>query len=185
MPQLLAPLTAVEVLTQFRAADLDDLCDAADVAIANGGGFGWIAPPPRDVMERYWRGVLAMPSRTLFVGRLDGVIAGSAQLVRPPANAEAQAFAATLMSAFVAPWARGHGLARRLVEAVEAMARAEGFELLQLDVRASQHAAIRLYEAMGFKRWGVNPYYARVRGRTIAGYYYSKPLGDIEPADTA
>ncbi len=45
----------------------------------------------RDVMETYWRGVLLVPERTLFVGRLDGVIAGSAQLVRPPRNNEAQA----------------------------------------------------------------------------------------------
>ncbi len=36
-----------------------------------------------------------MPERLLFVGRLDGIIVGSAQLVRPPRNNEAQAFAAT------------------------------------------------------------------------------------------
>ena len=34
--------TAVEVLTEFRGTDLNDLCDAAEAAIADGGGFGWV-----------------------------------------------------------------------------------------------------------------------------------------------
>lgn len=170
------PRTAVERLEAFRGADLHDLCDAADLAVRGGGGFGWVDPPPREVMERYWRGVLAVPGRTLFVGRLDGVVAGSAQLVRPPPNNEAQAFAATLTTFFVAPWARGHGLARRLIEAVEEEARDAGFDVLQLDVRETQTAAIRLYEALGWVLWGTNPVYARVHGRTLQGYYFYKLL---------
>lgn len=177
-PPALSPIAAVEVLEEFRGADLHDLSDAADLAIKEGGGFGWVNPPPRDTMERYWHGVLAVPGRSLFVGRLDGVIAGSVQLVRPSRNNEARSFAAYLTTHFVAPWARGHGLARLLVEAVEAEARAGGFELLQLHVRATQEAAIRLYESLGYVYWGTNPFYARVHGRTIAGRYYYKLLSD-------
>ena len=55
----------------------------------------------------------------LYVGRLDGTIVGSAQLVRPPRNNEAQAFSATLMHSFIAPYARGHGLARLLTARLE------------------------------------------------------------------
>jgi len=183
MADLPAPVAAVERLESFRGADLHDLCDAADAAIRDGGGFGWVAPPPRETMERYWRGVLAVPGRSLFVGRLDGVIAGSAQLVRPPPNNEAQGFAATLTTSFVAPWGRGHGLARQLTEAVEAEARAGGFEVLQLDVRETQLAAIRLYQTLGYVLWGRNPMYARVRGRAITGYYFYKVLGDSEGDD--
>ena len=170
--------TLVERLDEFRPGDLHDLCDAAEAAIIDGGGFGWLQPPPRPVMERFWRGVLAVPGRTLFVGRLDGVICGSAQLVRPPPNAEARAFAADMTTSFVAPWARGHGLARHLIEAVEDEARADGDEVLQLDVRETQTAAIRLYEAMGYVYWGTNPFYARVHGRTISGIYMYKVLDD-------
>ncbi|NNG04527.1 MAG: GNAT family N-acetyltransferase [Inquilinus sp.] len=171
-----APITTVEILTGFRGADVHDLCDSAELAILDGGGFGWVEPPEREVMERYWRGVLAVPGRTLFVGRLDGMIAGSAQLMRPPPNNEAQRFAATLTTAFVAPWARGHGMAREIVEAVEDEARADGFEVLQLDVRETQQAAIRQYRAMGYQHWGTNPMYARVGGRTLAGLYFCKTL---------
>lgn len=168
--------TAVEAVDEFRRSDLHDLCDAADAAIVDGGGFGWVDPPPRDVMERYWRGVMVVPERTLFVGRLDGVIAGSAQLVRPTRNNEAQSFAANLTTSFVAPWARGHGLAKKLTLAVADRARAEGFKVLNLDVRDSQTAAIALYESLGFKCWGMHPRYAMAHGRTFTGLFYSLDL---------
>ena len=55
-------------------------------------------------------------------------------------------------------------------------ARADGFHFLALDVRASQDAAIHLYESLGFERWGENPNYALVEGKVVAGYYYTKKL---------
>ena len=166
----------VETLTALKGADRHDLCDAAEAAIRDGGGFGWLTPPPRQVLEAYWQGVLLVPERRLFVARLDGVIAGSAQLVRPTRNNEAQAHAATMTTSFVAPWARGHGLARGLVEAAEAAAREEGFAIVNLDVRETQDAAIALYETLGYTRWGTHPYYARVDGRWIAGHFYRKAV---------
>ena len=164
----------VEVAEKLKPADRHDLCDAAEAAILEGGGFGWLTPPPREVLETYWRGVLAVPERSLLIARLDGVVAGSAQLVRPTRNNEAQAHAATLTTAFVAPWARSHGVARALVLAVEETARAEGYAVLNLDVRETQTAAIALYENLGYKRWGAHPHYARVGGDWVAGYFYSK-----------
>lgn len=170
------PTISVDRLDDFNDGDLAGLCDATETGILAGGGFGWLAPPPREVLERYWRGVLLVPERQLFVGRLDGTIAGTAQLVRPPRNNEAQAFAAGITTNFVAPWARGHGLARQLTVAVEDAARAEGFYFLNLDVRATQDAAIQLYESLGYVRWGTNPHYAMVDREIVAGYYYSKRL---------
>ena len=38
----------------------------------DGGGFGWVKLPSREILERFWNGVLAMPQRMLFVARLDG-----------------------------------------------------------------------------------------------------------------
>jgi len=171
-----APAIAVERLEKIKPGDLHDLCDAAQRAIRESGGFGWLEAPPRDLMERYWRGVLLIPDRSLFVGRLDGVIAGSVQLVRPPRNNEAQAHAAAITTCFVAPWARGHGLGRRLVIAAEAEARWAGFLGLNLDLRATQDAAVHLFESLGFRCWGSHPYYARVRGEAVVGRYYYKDL---------
>jgi ribosomal protein S18 acetylase RimI-like enzyme len=166
----------VERVNEMSDDDIEALCEAADAAILEGGGFGWVKSPGRLALARYFRGVLLVPERELFVARLDGVIVGSAQLVRPPRNNEAQAFAATLMHAFTAPYARGHGLARMLTVRVEEGARALGYQVLNLDVRETQDAAIRLYTSLGYERWGVHPCYARVGGRSIRGFYYHKML---------
>ena len=166
----------VERAAELADDDLQALCEAADAAILDGGGFGWVKSPGRLALERYFRGVLLVPERELFVARLDGVIVGSAQLARPPRNNEAQAFSATLMHAFTAPYARGYGLARLLTTRVEDGARALGYQVLNLDVRETQEAAIRLYERLGYQRWGEHPCYARVGGRTIRGIYFHKLL---------
>ncbi len=166
----------VEILEETTAGDLNDLCDAAESAIEEGGGFGWVEVPARQVLETYWRGVQLVPERTLFVGRLDGVIAGSAQLVRPTKNNEAQSHAASLTTNFVAPWARGYGIGIGLIQAIERRARTDGFSVLNLDVRSTQEAAIGRYDSLGFIRWAENPYYARVDGSWIAGYHYHKVL---------
>jgi predicted GNAT family acetyltransferase len=112
--------------------DIADLCDAAESAILDGGGFGWLKPPPRDLLERYWRGVLLVPGRELFVACYEGRAVGSAQLVSPPRNNEAQKGIATITTNFVAPWARGHGLARDLIVACEKSARRHGVRSLIL-----------------------------------------------------
>ncbi|MCC7284001.1 MAG: GNAT family N-acetyltransferase [Acetobacteraceae bacterium] len=173
----LAPQLGVERATALSSDDLDQLCEAAAAAIIEGGGFGWVRPQPRPVLEAYFRGVLLVPERMLFLARMDSVVVGSAQLVRPPRNNEAQAFSATLAHAFVAPYARGHGLARRLITRVEETAAATGVRVLNLDLRETQAAAIALYEGLGYACWGTHPAYAQVDGSVVAGRYYFKLLG--------
>ncbi len=169
--------TAVERIAEFDDADLENLCEATNQAILDGNGFGWLSPPPREVLESYWKGVLLVPERELYIARLADQIVGSVQLVRPARNNEAGAHAATVTTFFVAPWARNMGLARGLLRAVEKTARARGLEQLDLDVRATQTAAIKLYEENGFRRWAVKDRYARVNGHYVQGYYYTKELG--------
>ena len=166
----------VERAGELPEDDLHALCEAADAAIIEGGGFGWVKSPGRLALQSYFKGLLLVPERELFVARLDGTLVGSAQLVRPPRNNEAQAFSATLTHAFIAPYARGHGLAKLLTQRVEDGARALGYQVLNLDVRETQRAAIRLYEALGYERWGEHPAYARVGGRTIRGVFFHKLL---------
>ena len=167
---------SVERVIRYSGTDLDDLCEATESAITEGGGFGWLTPPPRQVLENYWKGVLLVPERRLVVGRLDGVIAGSAQLSRAPRNNEAQAFAGTLTSAFVAPWARRRGIGRGIVLEIESLAREIGLAVLNLDLRDTQRAAIRLYESLGYARWGTHPVYAQVEERIVPGHYYFQVL---------
>jgi ribosomal protein S18 acetylase RimI-like enzyme len=170
------PILSVERLTQFHGNDLDDLCEATAEAINAGGGFGWIKTPRRPVLEAYWSGVLLVPERQLFVARIDGTIAGAAQLFRPPRNAEAQSHHANLTGLFTAPWARRRGLAGMIIRAAEEAARGAGATHINVDTRETQTEANRLFERHGFERWGIHPAYARIDGQLVKGYYSCKAL---------
>ena len=175
---------SVERVEALSDADMADLCEATDAAIIEGGGFGWLAPQGRDALARHFGGVMLVPERELFIARLDGHPVGSAQLVRPVRNNEAQAWAAQLTHAYIAPYARGHGLARMLVRRVEERAAALGHRVLNLDVRETQATAIALFEGQGYIRWGTHPAYARVDGRTVAGHHYYKMLEPVRGRPT-
>ena len=170
------PVTSVETIRNLTNGDMQELCDATEAAIEDGGGFGWLKIPPRKLLEDYWRGVLLIPERELIVGRIDGVIAASCQLAQPPRNNEAQGFACQLSTFFVTPWARGHGLAPLMLDEAEAYARSQGFGMINLDVRSTQESAIRRYEAAGYIRLGTHPKYARVNDEYISGYFYYKEI---------
>jgi ribosomal protein S18 acetylase RimI-like enzyme len=166
-----ATLTA-ERIERFTDDDVNAIAEAATAAILDGGGFGWLKPPKISALEQYFRGVPLVPEREIIAGRMDGVIYGAVILV----NNEAQLFAASIVQNFVAPYARGHGLSRLLLEKAEERARAMNYQILNLDVRETQTAAISMYEKAGFIRWGTHPAYARVRGATVQGHYYYKRL---------
>ena len=171
------PTIEIEHLRQeLSFNDLQDLCDATDAAIDGGGGFGWVELPARDILERYWQGVIVMPQRQLFVSRLDGVICGTCQLIKQPANNEAQAHIMHLTTHFVSPWARGYGLARKLLHRAEKQAIHDGATVMNLDVRETQEAAIKLYESEGYDQFGTHPAYAYVDGSFVPGRYYMKIL---------
>ena len=166
----------VERVDALDPHELASLCEATNAAIVEGGGFGWVEAQSRAALERHFRGILLVPEREFFVAKLDGEVVGSAQLVRPPRNNEAQAFSAQLAHAFIAPYARGHGLARLLVRRVEERAAAMGVRVINLDVRATQEQAITLFEGLGYTRWGSHPAYARVGGTTVAGHFYFRVI---------
>lgn len=164
-------LTA-ERVQELSEDDLHALCEATDAAILDGGGFGWVNPQGLKTLSRYFQGVMLVPERQLFVARHDGVIVGSAQLVRPPRNNEAQAMAASLMHFHIAPYARRFGLGRKLLDEIVQCARAMGYQLLNLDVRETQDRAIALFRRAGFEQWGTHPGYAIVGGRLVRGHYF-------------
>ena len=167
---------SVELLTAINNIDLADLCNITEQAITAGGGFGWLNSPTRDVLKKYWKGVVLIENRKLIVGRLNHVIAGTLQLIFQPPNNQAQQNIFNISSHFVAPWARGHGLAKKMIDKAEIIGIESGANCAQLDVRETQDAAIQLFKSKGYTRWGVNPNYAQVSGENIKGYYYYKKL---------
>lgn len=169
------PTLSVEFVKEALSPnDLNDLCDATDAAIKDGGGFGWVDLPARDILENYWRGVVTAPTRQLFVARLDDTICGTSQLVLPPKNNEAQAHMVTLTTNFIAPWARGFGLAKKLLKKVENKAANDGYSVVNLDVRETMDDAIGLYESLGYKKFGAHPCAVVVHGEKIKSKFYYK-----------
>ena len=166
----------VKKITEWNTADLSAICQATEDAIRDGIGFNWITPPMPEVLESYWKGVMVVPERELYGGWLDGTLAAAVQLVKPGKSQETSSFAARIEGQFVAPWARGHGLAKALLERAEQDASSNGFTVLRLNVRETQEAAIHLYQESGFVRWGILPYYEFVGGHMLAGHYFYKKL---------
>lgn len=166
----------VHRVLELEEDDLQALCEAVDAAILDGGGFGWIQPQGRQVLERYFKGLLLVPERMLFAVRLDGVIVGCAQLVRAPRNNEAQAMCVSLMHLFVAPYARKHGLGSQLLHEVENAARSMGYRVLNVDIPDTQAGAIALFRKAGFQQWGTHPHYARIGDQTVSGLFFTKLL---------
>jgi len=166
----------VELLSSINSLDLADLCNITEQAIKAGGGFGWLKVPPRDILNKYWKGVILIKNRKLIVGRLNKFIAGTLQLIFQPSNNEVQQNIFNIVSHFVAPWARGYGLAKAMIDKAEIVGIENGANCAQLDVRETQEAAIQLFISKGYLQWGINPNYAQVEGKNIKGLYYYKKL---------
>ena len=166
----------VEILKSISDLDLADLCNITEQAIKAGGGFGWLKVPPRETLNKYWKGLVVVKNRILIVGRLNNAIAGALQLGLQPHNNEAQKNICNITSHFVAPWARGYGLAKKMIDTAEVIAYENNVSCVQLDIRETQEAAIQLFKSKGYKQWGKNPNYALVEGKTIQGLYFYKNI---------
>ncbi len=167
---------SVETLTKLSEVDLADLCNITEQAISAGGGFGWLRVPTREVLNNYWNKITDDKLLNLVVGRLNGVIAGTLQLSYEAPNIESRKNIAQIKRHFVAPWARGYGLAKSMIDFSEQKAKEDNIKSIQLAIRETQDAAVQLFSNKDYKVWGQNPYYAFINGSFIKGIYFYKNL---------
>ena len=79
---------------------------------------------------------------------------------------------ANIYSVYVAPEAQGRGIARALLEQALAEARKQrGLEQIMLAVVTTNATAMRLYQSLGFERYGVEP-----RALKVAAQYFDEAL---------
>ena len=173
-------MVTIEQLTVEQAvAALDDLVELLQDGVASGASIGFLPPLAAGAAREYWESVIADVgggARVLLVAREGERVIGSVQLeLASKANARHRAEVQKLM---VHTQARGQGTGRRLMEAVEAVARAAGRMLLVLDTRQGD-VAERLYARHGYTRAGVIPHYARsVDGTLDATVYFYRLLDE-------
>lgn len=162
---------------------LSPLCALLQDAVHDGASVGFLAPLSRDAAEAYWLGLgdeLARGDRLLLVAHAGHEVAGAAQLLL--CRKENGRHRAEVQKVLVHTRHRRRGLARRLMQALEAEAEAAGIRLLYLDTEPGKPAE-RLYVGHGYVLAGHIPDYARTPdGCLHATALYFKRLSPEPPA---
>ena len=144
---------------------------------ADAGAVGWTGVPSGPQIAAWLDEILAAVGAG--VARFAVVLAGG----RVEAlgrweryRKETVALNADVQQVMVHPAARAGGLARTLVTALVEDARAHGVEVLTLDVRGNNHAAMALYESCGFGVRGRLPDFVAVGDERWDRVLYSQDL---------
>ncbi|MEP6660671.1 MAG: GNAT family N-acetyltransferase [Acidimicrobiales bacterium] len=131
---------------------------------AAGAALGFLVPVDDAELDQYWASVaseIETRRRTLISAQREIVVGGMVQVV--PDTAANGRHRAEVQKLVVAENERGHGLARRLLEAAEQTARSSGIRLLYLSTHAHMPAEA-LYRATGWRETGSVPGWAIVPG---------------------
>ena len=121
---------------------------------ATGGAVGWLRVPEPAETRAWLDGVLADGAR-LLLASVDGVLVGTGHWVRLAPLVMRQN--AEVHKVMVLPSARGRGVARAVTEALVRDAEQAGVEVLGIDCRGNNHAALGLYADLGFVVTGRRP----------------------------
>ncbi|WP_202806001.1 GNAT family N-acetyltransferase [Actinopolymorpha alba] len=127
-----------QVLRDIRLAALREAPSAFGSTYAREAAFG----------EAEWRDRLA--ARRTFLAYVPGLGAGPVGISGGYVDEDSPPGEVELVSMWVSPTARGHGVAAPLVEAVLGWARDEGAQTVHLWVTVGNDRARRLYERCGF-----------------------------------
>jgi GNAT superfamily N-acetyltransferase len=151
----------IRILTAEEAVGvIDDLCEVLSDGVNAGASLGFMLPfSPADARD-YWHGVVdsvAAGQTVLAVGEIDGRVVGTVQVGF--ASRPNQPHRGDLMKLIVHRSARGRGLSRQLLQAVEAESARRGRSLLVLDTATGSEAET-IYPRFGWQRVGVIPDYA-------------------------
>lgn len=154
-------MTTIRIIDAEEArAAVSDLSEILSDCINGGASLGFMLPfSPADAAS-YWREVadsVEGGATILAVAEVEGRIVGTVQVGL--ASKPNQPHRGDLMKLLVHRSARGLGLSRLLMEAVEAEAARRGRSLLVLDTATGSDAE-KIYPRFGWERVGVIPDYA-------------------------
>ena len=151
----------IRLLDEAQARDaIPALAEVLSDCVEGGASVGFMQPYPPEAALAYWRGVaeaVAGGETLLMVAEFEGRILGTVQV--GVAQMPNQPHRGDLKKLLVHRDARGKGLARRLMDAVEREAATRGKTLLVLDTATGSDAEA-IYPRLGWERVGVIPDYA-------------------------
>lgn len=156
-------------------ACVDALADVLLDCVEGGASVSFMLPFSRDKALAFWRSVaegVARNERVLLIAEQgDGRIVGTVQLI--VAQPDNQPHRADIAKMLVNRSARRRGIAQKLMNAVDEVARAEGKTVLVLDTVTGGDAE-RLYARAGWQRVGEVPKYALMPDGEFCGttFYY-------------
>ena len=134
-----------------------ELAEMLHASVAHGASIGFVMPFTLEQAQAFWLG-LVRGERAMLVALENGRPVGTVQLLLAmPDNGRHRAEVVKLM---VHPQARRQGIARLLMQEVQALAARHRRSLLVLDT-LSGSAAQGLYRQLGFEAAGDIPQYAR------------------------
>jgi GNAT superfamily N-acetyltransferase len=154
-------MTTIRIITADEVlAAINDLSETLSDCIKGGASLGFMLPfEPKDAVD-YWREIadaVAKGSIILAVAEVEGKVVGTVQVGL--ASKPNQPHRGDLMKLLVHRSARGLGLSRKLMEAIEVEAARRGRTLLVLDTATGSDAE-KIYPRLGWERVGVIPDYA-------------------------
>jgi acetyltransferase len=150
----------IELLkTPVSDFDFASLAGLLSDAVNSGSAVSFLAPLELDTAEAWWRKTIeGADPRTLFLVAREGQeIIGTVQL--HACWAPNQPHRADVAKLIVHRRARGRGIGRQLMEAVEQEAKNAGYSLLVLDTRRGCEAE-SLYRKLGWTEAGAIPDFA-------------------------
>lgn len=179
--ELAPPPLRIRRVDAADAALLEPLTELLIDVVAHGSSVGFLRPLEHIEAGDYWREVFARVAKGLWLWVAEdaaGRVVGTVQLDRAgKANGRHRAEVQKLI---VHSAARGRGIARRLMEAIETAARSDGRTTLHLDTEAASPAE-QVYQRLGWQRVGEIPRFAAdTDGELHATALYYKLLD--EPA---
>lgn len=155
----MTPIIRIADADTVRAA-VPDLCEVLADCINGGASLGFMLPFAPDDAAAYWHDIAGQVEAggiILALAENAEKVVGTVQVGL--ATKPNQPHRGDLIKLLVHRSARGLGLSRRLMEAVEAEAARRGRTLLVLDTATGSDAE-RIYPRFGWQRVGIIPDYA-------------------------
>ncbi|SDS65342.1 Ribosomal protein S18 acetylase RimI [Brevibacterium siliguriense] len=173
------PAPRVDLLSAEGLAehDVQQVTSLLGRLVDGGAALGWVSAPATaeigELVERLAAGTVAGEAAAA-IARSGDEITGFAfwhRYTRPTFRPHVD-----IEKVAVAPEAQGRGVGKGLMEALIRAAHRRGTEVITLDLRGDNAAAIGLYESLGFTRYGRLPDFVAVGQERFDTLLYSLDL---------